>query len=227
MKIFAHRGFSARFPEGTRAAYEGAVVAGADGFECDVRLTRDNQVICFHDRTIKRIAGIRKAVSRLTARELHKLVNAITLNELLDIAIDEKKDLLIETKHPVLTGGRIERQVLEILKKRSSEIEEAGINITVMSFSYLAVRRLRGKYPDIAKVIKYALAARLSREKTVAISIELIEKNPGLLKKLSAHRIMVWTVNSSAGLSLLKDQKIDGVITDKPRFARKKLIGEH
>jgi glycerophosphoryl diester phosphodiesterase len=38
---------------------------------------------------------------------------------------------------------------------------------------------------------------------------------------------MVWTVNSSAGLSLLKDQKIDGVITDKPRFARKKLIGEH
>jgi hypothetical protein len=28
-------------------------------------------------------------------------------------------------------------------------------------------------------------------------------------------------------LSLLKDQKIDGVITDKPRFARKKLIGEH
>lgn len=227
MKIFAHRGFSARFPEGTRAAYEGAVIAGADGFECDVRLTRDNQVICFHDRTIKRIAGERKAVSRLTAQELHKLVNAITLNELLDIAIDEKKDLLIETKHPVLTGGKIERQVLEILNKRSSEIEEAGINITVMSFSYLAVRRLRGKYPDIAKVIKYALAARLSREKTVAVSIELIEKNPGLLKKLSGHRIMVWTVNSSAGLSLLKDQKIDGVITDKPRYARKKLIGEH
>ena len=123
MKIFAHRGFSARFPEGTRAAYEGAVIAGADGFECDVRLTRDNQVICFHDRTIKRIAGVKKAVSRLTAQELHKLVNAITLIELLDIAIDDKKDLLIETKHPVLTGAKIERQVLEILNKRSSEIE--------------------------------------------------------------------------------------------------------
>ena len=127
MKIFAHRGFSARFPEGTRAAYEGAVVAGADGFECDVRLSRDNEVICFHDRTIKRIAGVRKAVARLTAQELHKLVDTITLNELLDIAIEEKKDVLIETKHPVLTAGKIERCVLEILRKRSAEIEEAGI----------------------------------------------------------------------------------------------------
>lgn len=225
MKIYAHRGFSARFPEGTRAAYEGAVIAGADGFECDVRLTRDNQVICFHDRTIKRIAGVRKAVSRLTAQELHKLVNAITLNELLDIAIEEKKDVLIETKHPVLTAGKIERRVLEILAKRRSEIEEAGIHITVMSFSYLAVRRLKRKYPDVAKVSKYSIPAKMSRSKTVALNIELIQRDPKIMQKMKAEKIFVWTVNTSAGLELLKDKKIDGVITDKPRFARKKLIG--
>jgi glycerophosphoryl diester phosphodiesterase len=225
MKIYAHRGFSARFPEGTRAAYEGAVIAGADGFECDVRLSRDNQIICFHDRTIKRIAGVRKAVSRLTAQELHKLVNSITLNELLDIALEEKKDLLIETKHPVLTSGKIERRVLEILGKRSSEIEEAGINITIMSFSYLAVYRLKGKYPDVAKVIKYSIPARMSRAKTVALNIELIQKHPRIMRKLKAEKILVWTVNTSAGLQRVKDEKIAGVITDKPRFARKKLIG--
>ncbi len=225
MKIFAHRGFSARFPEGTRAAYEGAVVAGADGFECDVRLSRDNEVICFHDRTIKRIAGVRKAVARLTAQELHKLVDAITLNELLDIAIEEKKDVLIETKHPVLTAGKIERRVLEILAKRRSEIEDAGIRITVMSFSYFAVRRLKRKYPDVAKVIKYSISARMSRAKTVALNIELIERNPKIIGKLKAARVLVWTVNTSADSKLLKDKKLDGVITDKPRFARKKLIG--
>jgi glycerophosphoryl diester phosphodiesterase len=225
MKIYAHRGFSARFPEGTRAAYEGAVIAGADGFECDVRLSRDNQIICFHDRTIKRIAGVRKAVSRLTAQELHKLVNSITLNELLDIALEERKDLLIETKHPVLTSGKIERRVLEILGKRSSEIEEAGINITIMSFSYLAVYRLKGKYPDVAKVIKYSIPARMSRAKTVALNIELIQKHPRIMRKLKAEKILVWTVNTSAGLQRVKDEKIAGVITDKPRFARKKLIG--
>ena len=225
MKIFAHRGFSARFPEGTRAAYEGAVVADADGFECDVRLSRDNEVICFHDRTIKRIAGVRKAVARLTAQELHKLVDAITLNELLDIAIEEKKDVLIETKHPVLTAGKIERRVLEILTKRRSEIQEAGINITVMSFSYFAVRRLKRKYPDVAKVIKYSIPARMSRARTVALNIELIQRDPKIMQKMKAEKIFVWTVNTSAGLKCVKDQKIDGVITDKPRFARKKLIG--
>ena len=225
MKIFAHRGFSARFPEGTRTAYEGAVMAGADGFECDVRLSRDNQVICFHDRTIKRIAGVRKAVSRLRAQELHKLVNAITLNELLDIAIEEKKDVLIETKHPVLTAGKIERRVLEILTKRRSEIQEAGINITVMSFSYFAVRRLKRKYRDVAKVIKYSIPARMSRARTVALNIELIQRDPKIMQKMKAEKIFVWTVNTSAGLKCVKDQKIDGVITDKPRFARKKLIG--
>ena len=227
MKIFAHRCFSARFPEGTREAYEGAVIAGADGFECDVRLSRDNHVICFHDRTIKRIAGVRKAVSRLTVQEMHKLVNAITLDELLDIAIDKKKDVLIETKHPVLTAGKIERRVIEILAKRNTEIEEAGIHITIMSFSYLAVRRLKKKYPHVAKVIKYSIPARMSRTKTVAINIELIEGNSKILRKIKAEKILVWTVNTSAGLLCIKDQKIDGVITDKPRFARKKLIGEH
>ena len=41
MLIYAHRGASADFPEHTLAAYEGAVAQGADGFECDLRLTKD------------------------------------------------------------------------------------------------------------------------------------------------------------------------------------------
>ena len=45
------------------------------------------------------------------------------------------------------------------------------------------------------------------------------------LQKMKAEKIFVWTVNTSAGLKCVKDQKIVGVITDKPRFARKKLIG--
>ncbi len=65
----------------------------------------------------------------------------------------------------------------------------------------------------------------MSRAKTVALNIELIERNPKIIGKLKAARVLVWTVNTSAGLKLLKDKKLDGVITDKPRFARKKLIG--
>ena len=46
MLIYAHRGASADFPEMSRAAYLAAVEQGADGFECDLRLTRDGFLIC-------------------------------------------------------------------------------------------------------------------------------------------------------------------------------------
>lgn len=41
--VVAHRGASAVLPEHTLAAYELALKEGADGVECDVRLTRDGQ----------------------------------------------------------------------------------------------------------------------------------------------------------------------------------------
>ena len=65
----------------------------------------------------------------------------------------------------------------------------------------------------------------MSRSKTVALNIELIQRDPKIMQKMKAEKIFVWTVNTSAGLKCVKGQKIDGVITDKPRFARKKLIG--
>ena len=46
--VVAHRGASADRPEHTIAAYELALQEGADGVECDVRLTRDGQLVRFH-----------------------------------------------------------------------------------------------------------------------------------------------------------------------------------
>ena len=52
--VVAHRGASADRPEHTRAAYELALQEGADGVECDVRLTRDGHLVCVHDRRVDR-----------------------------------------------------------------------------------------------------------------------------------------------------------------------------
>ena len=52
--MVAHRGASGDRPEHTLAAYELALAQGADGLECDVRLTRDGHLVCVHDRTIDR-----------------------------------------------------------------------------------------------------------------------------------------------------------------------------
>ena len=38
-------------------AYKAAIDEGADGFECDVRLTKDKQLVLWHDADLQRIAG--------------------------------------------------------------------------------------------------------------------------------------------------------------------------
>lgn len=227
MKIFAHRGYSSKYPEATWLAYEKAVEVNADGFECDVRLSKDKQVICFHDRTLKRITGSKKAVSRLTAAQLRQYAEAISLEELLELAITEKKDLLIETKHPVSSRGEIELRVVAIIKRRAKLIEDAGIDVTVMSFSFFAVLRLRRKYKKVMKVVKYPWAYFIKPTKEFAIDIEAIKKHPGIIKRSAGNRVYVWTVNSEEDLKWLRKQDVYGVITDRPKRARRILLSSH
>jgi glycerophosphoryl diester phosphodiesterase len=227
MKVFAHRGYSQKYPESTWLAYEKAVEAQADGFECDVRLSKDKQVICFHDRNLKRIANKNKAVSRLTAAQLRQYAQAISLEELLELAIIEKKDLLIETKHPVRSRGKIEKQVIQIVKRKSRLIEQAGIEVTLMSFSYFAVRRMKKRYRKVIKVIKYPLAYFLKPTKDFAIDFAALKKHPGIIKRSAGNRVYVWTVNDEEDLRWLKKHDVYGVITDRPKRARRILLSSH
>ena len=218
MKIYAHRGYSQKFPEGTRTAYLEAVKAGADGFECDVRLTRDKQIVCFHDRTLRRIAGKAGVISKLPLSELKTKFDILTLEELLDIAISSKKDLLIETKHPVQSGGEIESAVVSLLNSRKAEIESSNIEIIVMSFSFLAVRRLRRIYPNVMKVIKYRFSWWLNSDTQVAVNIEVLRKQK-VLQHLKKKRILVWTANQKEELLIAEEMKAEGVITDAVKQA--------
>jgi glycerophosphoryl diester phosphodiesterase len=58
MLVIAHRGASGEFNEGTESAYLAAIKQGADYLECDLRLTKDNQIICFHDRNTNRLHNL-------------------------------------------------------------------------------------------------------------------------------------------------------------------------
>ena len=223
MKIFAHRGFSHKYPEATRAAYEGAIAAQSDGLECDVRLTQDNQIVCFHDRTTKQFNGKTKSISKITLDELRQIADVITLDELLEIALNGKQDLLIETKHPTKKRGKIEREVIALLKTKETEIQSAGIRIIVMSFSNFAVQRIRAQYPDVAKVVKYVIPALVSREKNLVIEIGMLRRYSWLLQLNKADCILVWTVNSRKDLHWVASREIYGVITDRVIRAKKIL----
>lgn len=222
MKIYAHRGSSGNNPEMTRLAYEVAIREGADGFECDVRLSRDGKIVCIHDATTKRIAGKRVWVARTNLKELQSLHDLMTLEELLNLAISARKHLLIETKHPNIHGGRIERSVVELLQSMANNIKEAGIEVVVMSFSKFAVRRVQSDWVA-SKVSKYYLPAIFSKSKISALDIDLITKYPSLVKKLQERgsRILIWTVNEEVDFERCKKLGVDGVITNFPEIARR------
>ena len=55
--IIAHRGSSGYKPEMTIPAYELALKQNVDGFETDVRLTKDLELVGIHDRKTGRVSN--------------------------------------------------------------------------------------------------------------------------------------------------------------------------
>ncbi|GAA1178035.1 glycerophosphodiester phosphodiesterase [Nesterenkonia xinjiangensis] len=134
-KVYAHRGSSGLFPEHTRAAYMRALDEGADGIEIDVHLTRDGEVICFHDPLVGRTTDGHGAVADLTLAQMRRLdvhswktprlpgeygrpaEQLMTFQELLELLADAGRDvgLAVELKHPSPYGHQLEEKVLQAL----------------------------------------------------------------------------------------------------------------
>lgn len=207
MKIYAHRGFSAKFKEATLSAYQAAIDAGADGLECDVRLTKDDIPVCFHDRNTKRIAGVKRRVATLTLRELREITEVLTLEELLALASKTKQEVLVETKHPVLSGGRVEKIILSFADR---------YKFTAMSFSLFAVLRLKKNLNDVAYVVARRWRLLFIPTKKVAVDIDLFAKSPWTRKRLANKEVLLWTVNDEKFLPLAKEWGVAALITDDP-----------
>ncbi|WP_163574658.1 glycerophosphodiester phosphodiesterase family protein [Halomonas faecis] len=70
--IIAHRGSSKAAPENTLAAMNRAIDDEADSVEIDVRLTADDEVVLYHDRSLQRLTGDPRQVGDLTLPELRE-----------------------------------------------------------------------------------------------------------------------------------------------------------
>jgi glycerophosphoryl diester phosphodiesterase len=70
--VIAHRGASDEEPEHTLRAYRKAFQHGADGVECDVRLTVDHHLVCVHDRRVNRTSNGAGVVSSLELATLEE-----------------------------------------------------------------------------------------------------------------------------------------------------------
>lgn len=222
MKIYAHRGFSGKFPEGSKSAYEAAVKAGADGFECDIRLTKDGIPICFHDRNTKRITGRKGYVARLTLTQMLERYEIITLEELLKLAIEKRRDLIIETKHPTLRGREVEKKVLRILERYEKKISKSGIRVIPISFSYFAVKYLARNFGEVGWVLKRKWKLRFAPTSIIAFDVEKIKKLERS-KYLNDKVLLLWTVNTKSQFKHAVKLEPKGIITDRPDWMRASL----
>ena len=225
MRIYAHRGASGDFPEGSKDAYMAAIEQGADGFECDVRLTKDKQIICYHDKDAKRLANLDLEIAKSTYSELKKSINPFKLDELLELAILNKKDLVIEFKHPVPTSGEVEKQVHKLLASKRDAIAKSGIEIFLISFSYLATLRNKRSPHKSGYLIKHKFLASFNPTQFTLAHIEIIKSDHSFVinEKKKGKQVIAWTVNELSDLKLCQDLGLFAVITDYPARARKHL----
>lgn len=231
MKFYAHRGASADFPEHTMAAYRGAIEQGALGFECDVRITKDEVLILWHDANMKKEANNPAIIANRTYAEIKQIYPAVmTLNELLDLAIENKKSLALETKHPVPTGNRVEELIVAELHKREDAIKKSGIEVAIMSFSWFAIEKVTKMDRNIKTVMllhdfNQKLSRRFTSAPVIGPSVEMIKKSTELVTEIkkSGKELYVWTVDSTEDLQYCASVGVDIVMTNRPAHARSVL----
>lgn len=68
--ILAHRGGSALAPECSPSAFEQAAKLGVHGFEIDIRLTKDEEIVVFHDEELNRVTNFTGRISDYTLAQL-------------------------------------------------------------------------------------------------------------------------------------------------------------
>jgi glycerophosphoryl diester phosphodiesterase len=260
--VFAHRGSSIAEPEHTLAAYMRAIKEGADGVECDVRLTRDGHLVCVHDRRLDRTSNGSGVVSTHTLAQLGELdfgswhpgpgdedddelvydvaeggrVRILTLDRLLEAVIDARRPmrLLIETKHPTRYGPAVEERVIAALRRYGLHEPERHqpVEVTVMSFSTMAIRRVRRLAPRLPTVMLMELLPAGLRGGRLPFGsgiggpgVRLLRAHPELAHRLHerGHQVYVWTVNRSADLDMAIELGVEGVITDRPGFVLRRL----
>jgi glycerophosphoryl diester phosphodiesterase len=214
--IIGHRGAAGRLPENTLKSINYAINVGVDIVEVDVRATRDNVLVVFHDADFKRLADVDVTVRSV---EYSWIKSSILINgehvPLLEEVIDVVKDkvgLFIEIKEPDTTKG-----VIELV--RSSGILEQVAIISFYDEALITAKRLE---PRIATGLIYAQppgrvldAVKLGAKIVLPQYKIASEKSINLAHKYNL-RVVAWTINSRVEALRLVRAGVNGLATDLP-----------
>ena len=224
--LYAHRGLFDNkngVPENSLAAFARAVEAGC-GMELDVQLTKDGQLVVFHDKTLTRMCGADVCLSELSYEEAQKYVLLDTderiplFSKVLEL-LNGRVPLIVEIKH-YADAYRTAKEANALLSGYSGPY-------CVESFHPLAMRWFKKNAPQVIRgqlasgyithetpayqqaVLRYLLVNALSRPDFVSYDIRE-DKNVSIimLRRFFRPLWVAWTVRSVAEQEKAK-QKYD------------------
>jgi glycerophosphoryl diester phosphodiesterase len=238
--VIGHRGNRAHAPENTLESLLQAVALGADALEFDLRLSRDGQLVMFHDATLERTTDGQGPLAQRTLAELKALdagarftpdggrsfpwrgrgVCVASFDEVID-GLPRDLPCIIELKTPAAT---------EPLRQA---VRRHGIQrrIIVAGFDAQSTRPLRGagfalgaSTRDVVALLPAALLHLRARPRHVQ-ALCIPQRWHGLPVPIAAFArtlrgsgtvVHVWTINDAAEAQALWAAGVQGIISDDP-----------
>ncbi len=226
----AHRGFSGKYPENTILSFQKALELGVDAIELDVQLSRDGEVVIFHDEDLLRTTGEQGLLQDYTLHELHKLdasvafqgefgINRIpTLVEYLELTSNEDILTFLELKNAVICYSHLEEKVADCLYRYGQQMK-----VILFSANHLSVKLFGDLAPDVRLlfsfdnwIFNYGAYCRSHRITACmpyyrALTSEVITeiKNHGV-------SVYTWTVDEPGEMRELIRLGVDGILTNWP-----------
>lgn len=157
IRLFSHRGGRMEHDENTMIAFLASYDAGYRGFETDIRMTRDGQLVVTHDSSLERTTDGSGAVEEKTAAEIRSLNTKqgnkmLFLDELLDF-LKDKEGLYVEfemktTPASLYPEERLHEYCDKLYKMVTARMPEDA-DVIFTSSDYRGLRYLQQKYPGV------------------------------------------------------------------------------
>ena len=232
----AHRGGAAHAQENSLAAFGLSSALGLRYLETDIRLTCDDQLVCFHDDTLERVTSAMGPVRAKSLRELRALrINGIepipTFDEALDafpnqcFTVDPKDQAGIEPLVKSLQRKGVAERVCVAgawdgwLGHVRREVPEVTTALGWRSLTALLLCARTGVRPPraLATAPFAHVPVKLGRVPIFVERLVEMSQNIGV-------RVVTWTVDEPLVMRRLLDAGVDAIITDRPDVLREVLV---
>ena len=232
--ILGHRGASGHAPENTLEAFKLAMDMGAEGFELDVHLSKDGELVVIHDETVDRTTDGTGLVVEKTLAELKQLdackgmeayrgARIPTLREVYELIRDTDHIVNVEIKTDDIFYPQIEEKCLAL----EAEMGMKG-RIVYSSFNHYTIANLRRLDPNVQLGVLYMsglyepwnYARQVGVQYIHPIYVNLLI--PGLAQGCRENGIGInaWTVDDPEMIGLCLSSGAN-VITNTPDLAVK------